>query len=292
MKIENFKLKIVFFGASKYVIPTIQLLHANFDLCLVVTTERNPEDTVPAYCRANNIPYLSIKKFDFAVLEEVKKYSATLGVLAYFGVLLPKAVLEVFPKGILNIHPSLLPQYRGPTPVQSAILDGRTETGVTIIKLDDQMDHGPILGQVKEPIMQNDTTPDLHARLFKKGAEMLSQIIPDYINGKIKLVEQEDDKATFTKKDFTRQDGYFDIANPPAKDQLDRMIRAYFPWPGVWTKFKVLHSPSSGQESSKFKVVKFLPQQKLQMEGGKPMSVKDFLNGYPEMKEVLPDNYI
>lgn len=272
-------MKIIFFGASKYVLPTIKILKDNFDLALVVTTERDPQDTVPSYCKSNSVPHLSIKSFDDSVLDQIKKTDSTLGILAYFGVLLPKSVLEIFPKGILNIHPSLLPLYRGPTPVQSAILDGKTETGVSIIRLDNQMDHGPILGQFIEQINPNDTTPDLHDRLFKKGAEMLRDLIPKYIDEKLKLTEQNDNEATYTQKDFTRENGYFDFNNPPKKDELDRMIRAYYPWPGTWTRLKV--------QSEKFKVIKFLPENKLQVEGGKPMSVKDFLNGYPKLKPQL-----
>src|SRR5260370_6194347 len=119
------------------------MLHTNFELALVVTTETDLTDTVPTYCQQNNIPYLSIKKLDSSVQERIKKESAPVAVLGYFGILLPQEALKIFQKGILNIHPSLLPKYRGTTPVQSAILNGDSETGVTIIKLDSQMDHGP-----------------------------------------------------------------------------------------------------------------------------------------------------
>ena len=151
MKIENLKLKIIFFGASKFVIPLIEMLNKNFDLALVVTTERNPLDAVPNFCQKNNISYISVKTISEA-LDRIKKENAQLGVLAYFGLLLPKELLNIFPKGILNIHPSLLPKYRGATPVQTAILNGDLGTGVTIIKLDEELDHGPILAQIKKKL--------------------------------------------------------------------------------------------------------------------------------------------
>jgi len=268
-------MKIVFFGASKYVIPLIEMLNSNFDLVLVVTTELNPNDTIPSFCKKNNIPCLSVKTIADS-LEEIKAKNAELGVLAYFGLLLPKELLNTFPKGILNIHPSILPKYRGATPVQTAILNGDSETGVTIIKLDEELDHGPILAQEKEKVLSNDTTATLHDKLFTKGTDMLKKLIPEHIEGKIKLQDQKHDEASFTERDLTRQHGYFDINNPPSKEKLDRMIRAYYPWPGVWSKMQI---------GDKEKIVKFLPENKLQVEGKKPVSLKDFLNGYPDLEE-------
>jgi methionyl-tRNA formyltransferase len=272
-------MKVVFFGASRFILPVIEMLNKDFDLALVVTTEQNPAAAVPFYCRSNNISYISISKFDDKTKQRLKEINAPLAILAYFGILLPREVLNIFPKGILNIHPSLLPLFRGATPVQSAILNGDRQTGSTIIKLDTQMDHGPILIQKKELIHEIDTTESLHDRLFKKGATMLIAAIPEYVSGKIKLRDQKENEATYTKRSFTRQDGYINRDKPPSKVQLDRMIRAYYPWPAAWTKLQV--------NPDKWKIVKFLPENKIQVEGGKPMSFKDFLNGYPQLKEEL-----
>jgi len=270
-------MKIVFFGASKFVIPLIEMLNSNFDLALVVTTESDQNDTVPSFCKKNNIPCLSIKSISNA-LEEIESKNAELGVLAYFGLLLPKELLNAFPKGILNIHPSLLPKYRGATPVQTAILNGDAETGVTIIKLDEELDHGSILAQVKEKINPDDSLASLHDRLFTKGTEMLKEIIPQYLNDKIKLQDQKHEDATLTERNLTRESGFVDFENPPDKQKLDRMIKAYYPWPGVWTNLKI---------KDKEIRIKFLPENKLQVEGKKPVSIKDFINGYPELKEKI-----
>jgi methionyl-tRNA formyltransferase len=186
--------------------------------------------------------------------------------------------LNIFPKGIINIHPSLLPKYRGPTPVQTAILNGDNTTGLTIIKLDEQVDHGPILAQRKEPILENDTAESLYERLFKLSASSIVSTIELYLKGKIELRKQNHAKATFTKR-LSREDGHIDLQNPPAKEIFDRMIRAYDPWPGVWTKWKM--------ENGKWKIVKFLPEKKIQVEGKKLMSYKDFVNGYPEAKDLI-----
>jgi len=276
-------MKIVFFGSSKYVIPALEVLKNNSDLCLVVTTEKDSTEAVPAYCKANNIPYLSVDDLkNEEVLAKIKNEDAEVGVLGYFGRIVPQDLLSVFPKGIVNIHPSLLPLYRGPTPVQTALLNGDTKTGTTIIVLDKEVDHGPILSQQTEKILPDDTTDSLHSRLFKIGAELIKDVLPKYLNGKINPIEQEHGSATCTNH-LSKKDGQFDIESPADKEKLDRMIRAYFPWPTAWTRIKI-----NGKE----KLVKFLPGQRLQVEGGKPMSTKDFLNGYPEMKSRIEKLFV
>jgi len=275
-------MNIIFFGSSGYVIPIIKILQENFDLKLVFTTEKNLTDAVPAYCIENKIPYLSVSSSKNLINHSSLIINHSfLGVLADFGLIIPKEILNLFPKGIINIHPSLLPKYRGPTPVQTAILNGDKITGVSIMKVDEKIDHGPILTQEKEQILETDTAESLYKRLFEKGANLLPEALNKYIEGNLKPAPQNHEKATFTKP-LTRQDGFIDISKLETRNsklELERMIRAYFPWPGVWGKFKV--------QSSKFKVLKFLLEQKLQVEGKKPMSYKDFLNGYPEAKELL-----
>lgn len=276
-------MNLVFFGASKHVLPILDVLIKNYKLCLIITTESEKNEPVSSFANKFNIPLLSIKKFDQSNVQTIKSTKPTIGVLAYFGLILPKQVLNLFPKGILNLHPSLLPKYRGPTPVQTAILNGDKTTGVALIKLDEQTDHGPILSQIDEPILPDDTSESLYERLFKKSAKLLEKNLPLFLENKIKLQIQDDSKATFTQE-LTRQSGYFDINSPPSKEQLDRMIRAYHPWPGVWTQI------TTNPEQSTINLrIKFLPNQKLQVEGKKPISYKDFINGYPALaKRILP----
>lgn len=280
--------KVVFFGSSKYVIPIIEMLRKNFDLALVLTTEEvlqgDPLQRSPIrhYCETSHIPCQSIKQFNNETIQQLKKVQAPLGVLAYFGLILPEEILNIFPKGILNTHPSLLPKYRGPTPGQTAILEAELETGVTLIKLDKEVDHGPMLAQVKETIKKDDTAETLYSRLFAIGAKLLEKNVEDYLNNKITLIEQGHSDATFTTH-LTRQSGYIDISRPPLPDQLDRMIRAYHPWPGVWTLLRIKASEGQAKE----KIVKFLPEKKVQVEGKKPMSYKDFINGYPGSSHVI-----
>lgn len=277
-------MKIVFFGSSKFVIPIIETLNENFDLALVITTEHESEDIVPAFCKQNSIPCISVQQLNNLIIEQLNNIKSPLAVLAFFGLIVPEEILNIFPKGIINTHPSLLPKHRGPTPVQTAILNGDKTTGTTIIKLDNEIDHGPILAQKEIAVEPDDTAETLHQRLFETGAQMLMQTLPLYLNGKIKPKEQDHSQATFTQH-LTRESGYINLSSleigPPAdgwKLEIARRIRAYYPWPGVWTKVKI---------NNKELRIKFLPNQMIQAEGKKPMSYKDFLNGYPQLKNTL-----
>lgn len=272
----------IFFGASQFVIPIIAFLKEEYDLKFVVTTETSPLDAVPTYCKKNNIlcfPVTTLKSGD--IIQKLEDAHVTVAVLAYFGLIVPQKVIDIFPKGIINIHPSRLPQYRGTTPIQTALLLGDAMTGVSVMLLDSEVDHGPILGIEEAEILPNDTAVTLYERLFPQGAAMLRAILPAYLNGKLQPQEQDHAKATFTKP-LTRDSGYFVDTRDQAPDLLDRMIRAYYPWPGVWTKCTTL--PASKLQG---KIVKFLPEKNVQVEGKKPMGYKDFLNGYPEAKDWL-----
>ncbi len=261
--------KVVFFGSSKFVIPILEVLRKNFDLCLVLTTEKNPTDAVPAFCIKNKISYLCVSSLSDPNLQSsIFNLQSSVAVLADFRLIIPTNILNSFPHGIINIHPSLLPKYRGPTPVQTAILNGEKVTGVSIMKLDEEIDHGPILGKAQEKILDTDTAESLYKRLFEIGASLLLKVLNKYLKGSLKPTAQNHKNATFTKV-FKRGDGFIDFQSL----KIDRMIRAYFPWPGVWTKWKM--------ENGKWKILKFLPNNKLQVEGKKPMPYKDFLNGYP-----------
>lgn len=275
-------MNIIFFGSSSYVIPVIEILNKNFDLSLIVTTEQNETDAVSSYCIKNKINYLSVSSVK-ELSSKLSVLNPQLGVVADFRLIIPPDILNLFKKGVLNIHPSLLPKYRGPTPVQTAILNGEKKTGVTIIKLDEEIDHGEILAQKEEIILPNDTAETLYKRLFKIGAEVLADVIKNLNN--IKPIEQNHSEATLTKT-LKKQNGYFDIENPPSKEMLEKMTRAFCPWPGVWTKVKI---------RDKEKIIKFLPaspnqggpNKKIQVEGKKPMEYKDFINGYPELEKTF-----
>lgn len=222
------------------------------------------------------VAFLGTPPFVQPIKQELTKHftlvdslnEADLAVVVAYGRILTKEELDSPKYGCINVHPSLLPKYRGATPIQQAILNGDKISGITIIKMDEQVDHGPIIYREQMELSDKDNFQTLSKKMFHRAADILPKIIKDYATGKIKLHRQNHTKALFCQR-LTRDSGYFDISNPPSPEKLDRMIRAYYPWPGVWTKWKG-------------KIVKFLPANMLQMEGKKPISYKDFLNGYPD----------
>jgi len=231
-----------------------------------------------------------------------RDFSPDLAILVAYGKIIPTEVLTIPKHGFLNIHPSLLPKYRGPSPIITAILEGETETGVTIIKLDEELDHGPIISQKAIKIQQSETTESLTGKLARIGAEQLIESLPDYLLGQIKLQEQDHSKATLTQK-ITKEDGFIDLANPHDPTTLDRMIRAFYPWPTVWSKVppKARLAKGGKVKSTESKIIKLLPYPNypsiessnhltnflIQPEGKKPMTIKEFLNGYPQFKDLI-----
>jgi len=240
-------MNIIFFGSSKYVIPIIKVLNENYSLVLVITTEKQ-DGAVPIFCKSNNLNCISVADLqDKNTKYKIQNTKASIAVLADFGLIIPSEILNLFPKGIINLHPSLLPKYRGPAPVQTAILNGEKITGVSIMKLDNEIDHGPILKQEKEKILDADTAETLYKRLFARGASLLPKVLNSYFKDELKPITQNHKEATFTNP-LTRQDGFVDISKikdhlspegEKSKTELERKIRAYFPWPGVWLKTKL-----------------------------------------------------
>ena len=298
-------MKIVFFGTPSFVIPILKTLAEHFTVVGVVTAPDAivgrrkilTPSAVKTFVQNNNIPTLQFEKLINGKSMENEKWkmknlNPDLFVVAAYGKIIPKHILNIPHLGAINIHPSLLPKYRGPSPIQAAILNGDNETGITFIQMDEELDHGPIISQEVVPLKGDETSDALHQKLFQKAAGMLPATIQQISNKIITPTPQDESKVVYCKK-ITKQDGYFDIENPPSKEILDRMIRAYYPWPTAWTQWKMENSPRAsgdarrGEAGGKWKILKFLPEKKIQIEGGKPMSVKDFLNGYPQCREKL-----
>lgn len=277
-------MKIVFFGTPDFVIPVLRTLIDNFDVVAVVSTPDSPQGRkkiltpapVALYATEHSIPVFKPESLEIENWKlEIPK--ADLFITAAYGKLIPEEVLSIAKIGALNIHPSLLPKYRGPSPIQSAIINGDSETGVSIIEMDEKLDHGPILAQEKIPLHGTETFVSLHKELFEKAAMILPEAIRSYAKKESIPHPQEEKDVVWCKK-ITKEDGYFDSTHPPKKELLDRMIRAYTPWPTAWTKITI-----NTQEIR----IKLHPDQKIQPEGGKIMTIKDFLNGYPEFRETL-----
>ncbi|MFI5265420.1 MAG: methionyl-tRNA formyltransferase, partial [Candidatus Levyibacteriota bacterium] len=173
-------MKIVFFGSGYYTIPIIEKLR-DVGLVLVVTVEGEGE--LIDYLKKEKIPYLYSRLVNKNELSKIQDLEPDLGVLASFGAFIPKSVIESFPRGILNIHPSLLPKHKGPSPIQYTILDGIRHTGISIIKLDDQIDHGPILLQRSFLLRGKETLKSATERMFLEGADMIYEVIQKMEHG-------------------------------------------------------------------------------------------------------------
>ncbi|MEK7090893.1 MAG: formyltransferase family protein, partial [Patescibacteria group bacterium] len=175
------------------------------------------------------------------------------GLVAAYGQIIKQETLDKFNGQIYNIHPSLLPKYRGPSPLQEQVLDGIVETGVTIIQLDALLDHGPIVAVAHDKISPDDTTETLGNRLFEKGANLFLNLL----NTKHRTPNiQNEADASFTKK-LTRQDGFvpWEQFQP---EKLDRQFRAFYNWPGIWT------TTPNGQ---RLKLIAIKPEILVQLEG-------------------------
>ncbi len=288
MKTANLKLKIVFFATPDFVLPVLKTLKQNHEIVGIVTTPDTLQGhkkiltptPVKKYAQENiqQAKIFTPGKLTTEFSEKIKSLKPDLFVVGAYGKIIPQELLKIPPLGAINIHPSLLPKYRGPSPIQATILHGDTTGGVSLIQMDAEVDHGPLLAQEKLTITPQDNFVSLHQRMFAKAAEMLISTIEKIINKTITPQDQDHTKATFCPH-ITKKDGYFSLADPPEPEILNRMLRAYYPWPTAWTYFKT----NKGEE----KILKFLPDKKVQPEGKKPMSHKEFFNGYPQMEETL-----
>jgi len=276
-------MNIIFFGTPDFVIPVAQTLKDNFNLISVVTTPDEPAGRnhllspppMKIWAQEHNVPVLQPEKLEIINLK--LEIPIDLFVVAAYGKILPQSLLEIPRLGAINIHPSHLPEFRGPTPVPATILSGLTSSAVSIIQMDAEMDHGPILTKIPFQIKRNETTPDVLRKVFNLAAAQLPSIIQQYNNEIIKPTEQQHENATYCQR-LTKLDGFIDLDNPPTPEKFDQMVRAYYPWPNVWTKTRI-----KNQELR----IKFLPQKQIQIEGKRPVDVETFYRGYPEVKEKI-----
>jgi len=246
-------MKFVFFGTPEFCLPIIEKIQKTFtkkvgDPAIVAVVTQEPRPTgrkqiltyspIDRWAHNHHTPIFYSPQ---TLMESGTK--ADLGILAAYGKIINQECLDYFPLGILNIHPSLLPALRGASPLQTAIAEGVSLTGATIIKLDDKMDHGPIVASFTEDILPDDTPPILGQRIFAKSAQVLADLLPAYLAGKIKLKEQDDSQATFTKL-LNKESGFVPLSDiklameGKGAEKLERLFRAMQPWPGIWSLVK------------------------------------------------------
>lgn len=286
------KLKIVYFGTpefSAYILerllnfePPIQ--DCKFKVIAVVTGPNRSvsmkqiltPSAVSLVAQKYAIHTLKPEQLDQNFVEaHLSDLESDLFIVASYGKIIPKRLLSLPKLGALNVHGSILPKYRGASPIQAAILNGDETTGITIMLMDEKMDHGPILSTRQISVTKEDNYQALSTKMSQIAVPLLQETIINFVQGKIKPRVQRHAAASYCNL-IKKENGYFDINNPPPSEMLDRMIRAYYPWPGAWTRFR----PSGS--SSQAKIVKFLPGGKIQMEGKRAIPLNDFLNGYPD----------
>ncbi len=263
-----------FFGSDSIAIPVLEELEkAGFLPSLMVCSPDKPKGrglkltSPPAkvWAEKRNIRVLQPEKlndeFHSNILTNVGMNTYTFGVVASYGKIIPQKIIDLFPKGLLNVHPSLLPKLRGPSPIESAILS-EEKTGVTIIKLDAQMDHGAIVAQREVDFAEwPPYYKEAEEKLGREGGKLLAEILPSYLNGKISAHEQDHSQATFTKK-FNKEDGLIDLTNNSEKNL--RKIRAFSEWPGAYffQNTKRIKIKTAHIERGELKIDRVIPESK------------------------------
>ena len=228
---------LVFFGSDNFSLPILKaLVESGWPIKAVVTKTDKPSGRgqrlssppVKALADERDIPVLQPIKLGEAVTE-LSNYGVQYGVVASYGRIIPDSVLELFTGGLINVHPSLSPKYRGPAPIEAAILNGDSETGISIMRLATQMDAGPIYSQEVFKLTGRETRPQLYQVLAELSAKLLLEMLPSIVSGQLQPKPQDDTKAT-TVKLFKKEDGKINWTLPA--DQIDRQIRALLGWPG------------------------------------------------------------
>ncbi len=306
-------IKVIFMGTPSPVVPVLHRLHDMQDVEVVAAITppdrprgrgRQPEaPPVKQAAETLGIPVLQPTNLrGESTHVELAALAPDVAVVAAYGKLLPQAVLALPPNGCLNLHPSLLPRHRGPSPVATAILEGDTVTGVSLMLLDEGMDTGPVIAQQDHGLTGNENAGELTDTLFALGAVLLAESLAPWANGHLMARAQDGSAATISRK-LERGDGQVDWSLPA--ETLDRQCRAFAPWPGLYTEWqgkmvKLLETgplPTNASDGiSAGRVVAdadgaglsvatgrgMLLLRRLQMEGRRAVSGDEFLRGYPE----------
>ena len=313
--------RLVFLGTPGYAVPVLSTLFgAGYEVASVVTQPDRPagrgrglsSPPTALWAREHGVPVLQPPSLRTPeVAEQLVALAPDAMVIASYGRILPPPLLAVAPHGCLNVHPSLLPRHRGPSPVAEAILQGDAVTGVSIMLLDEGTDTGPVVAQEERPITDDDTAGALTERLFERGGELLASILLAWADGRIDAEPQDESRATYSRK-LDKADGALDFTRS-AMD-LHNQVRAMDPWPGAFTTWhgatlKALRSvalpvSAEGGGSPLGTVVALenapahigvvtgqgvLGLLDLQLEGRRPADAASFLRGRPDLiGAVLP----
>lgn len=297
--------RVIFMGTPGFAVPALQALDDRHQVVAVVTQPDRPAG------RGRKLSVSPVKEAalsrglevyqpqtlgDPGAVQQLAGWQPEVIVVAAFGQILPPPVLELPPRGCLNIHGSLLPRYRGAAPIPAAILAGDDQTGITLMLMDEGLDTGPILAQAEQPFGPGDTTATLTEKLAELGAQLLLDTLPAWLEGRITPQPQDETQATYCRP-LQKEDGRLDWARPAR--HLDRQVRACDPWPGAYThwqgqRLKVLRvhpRPDWVGQGSVGHVVELDPGigvvtgsgtlelLQVQLAGKKPMGIEVFIRG-------------
>jgi methionyl-tRNA formyltransferase len=280
------QIKFGFFGSSRFSIIVLdELKKTGLEPSFIVTTPDKPQgrklkltpNVVKSWAITNNIRVYDFAKLDKPAVDSLAKENANAFIVASYGKILPSSIIDLPTRKTLNIHPSLLPRYRGPSPLQQAMLDDSKQTAVTIIRIDEQMDHGPIVAQKEITVNKWPTYEDFEEMMASEGARLLSETLPEWIAGTLTEKPQDHSAATYTKK-FKKEDGLLDLDGDPYTNF--RKIQAFHEWPQAY--FFIEHADrkirvkitEAGFTDGKLIIKKVVP------EGSVEMSYDDFRKGY------------
>lgn len=304
---------IVFFGTPSFAVPALEaLLNSEHSVVVVVTQpdrqrgrgQRLSASPIKEVALNSRLPVFQPTKLnDVDFLDELAELRPDLGVVVAYGQFLPNRLLQLPRLGTINIHASLLPKYRGAAPIQRALMAGETETGITIIKLIQKMDAGPMLQHEAIPVTHDDTTETVEPRLAKLGAGLLISCVNDFAQGNITQENQDESKATFAPR-ITKEDGQIQWTN--SAEQIHNQIRGLHPWPHAYsylngTRHLILQSEVMSLFSSNHattrpgQIITVLKDRvivatggadtlgilKIQLPGRAPLATRAFLAGHP-----------
>ncbi len=302
------RLRIIFFGTPLFAVPSLRRLQSDgWPVCAVITAPDKPvgrrmlmtASPVKSTAAELQLPVLTPATLkDDAVWAEFENLKPDLCIVVAYGKLIPERFLTVPRLGFLNIHPSLLPAYRGPSPIATALLEGATATGVSIMQLDTLMDHGPVLASKSWAIPTGFDTPLCEDELSRLGADLLCDILPAYVRGALPAIAQDEHHVTLTRK-FDRTDGLIDWSDYARA--IHNRVRALSANPGTWTLWSgktlnILHAHSFdgpltdappgtvvllGRDIVVHCGTGGLALETVQLEGAERMNTRDFINGRP-----------
>lgn len=302
-------MKIVFFGTSNVALPILEELRKQHEIVAVVTS---PDATVgrkqeltesPVSALAKDLKWTLLKpekvKSNTEFINQLQSFGADIFVVVSYGKILPLEIINLPPLKTINVHFSILPKYRGSSPMQYALLNGDTQTGTSIFILDEKVDNGPILAQESANIEPWDNFFTLSDKLAKLSAKLILPTLEKYAQGQITPLPQQETEATFTKI-ISKQDGKIDWAKPA--NEIYNKFRAFFPWPGIWTTwngqnlkitdcvYTELQMGGSTDAYRKGQVLEggiivcgnnsALKINQLQLAGKNEVNISEFLNGY------------